>query len=133
MAELKPVSTPMSTATSLDPDENCEVADQREYRSMIGSHLYLTVIRPDIQFVVCLCARFQASHALHIRQMFSGFSGISSTHSSLGFAIPLLLRLILLAFSMLILLVVGLTERALLLLVIFFDLLLFAGLLKNNL
>jgi hypothetical protein len=48
MAELKPVSTLMSTAVVLDPDENGEVIDQREYRSMIGSLLYLTVIQPDI-------------------------------------------------------------------------------------
>jgi hypothetical protein len=40
-AEHKPVSTPMSTAKSLDPNENGEAADQREYRSMIGSLLYL--------------------------------------------------------------------------------------------
>jgi hypothetical protein len=31
-AELKLVPTSMSTATSLDPDENGEAADQREYR-----------------------------------------------------------------------------------------------------
>jgi hypothetical protein len=61
MAELKPVSTPMSTATALDPDENGEALDQREYKSMIGSLLYLTATRPDIQFTVCLCACFQAS------------------------------------------------------------------------
>jgi hypothetical protein len=61
MDELKPVSTPMSTATLLDPDENGEVVDQRDYRSMIGSLLYLTVTRSDIQFIMCLCARFQAS------------------------------------------------------------------------
>jgi hypothetical protein len=42
MAELKPVSTPMSTATSLGPDEDGEAVDQREYRSMIDSLLYLT-------------------------------------------------------------------------------------------
>jgi hypothetical protein len=48
MAELKPLSTPMSTATTLDPDENSEAVDQREYRSMIGSLLYLTATRPDI-------------------------------------------------------------------------------------
>jgi isopentenyldiphosphate isomerase len=58
MDELKPVSTPMSTASSLDPDENGEVVDQREYRRIIGSLLYLTVTRPDIQFTVCLYARF---------------------------------------------------------------------------
>jgi hypothetical protein len=32
MAELNPVSTPMSTAMTLDPDENDEAVDQREYR-----------------------------------------------------------------------------------------------------
>jgi hypothetical protein len=54
----KPVSTSMSTTTSLDLDENSEAVDQREYRSMIGSLLYLTVIQSDIQFTVCLCACF---------------------------------------------------------------------------
>jgi hypothetical protein len=61
MAELKPVSTPMSTAMSLGTDKDGEAVDQREYMSMIGSLLHLTVIRSDIQFVVCLCAHFQAS------------------------------------------------------------------------
>jgi hypothetical protein len=48
MTELKPMSTPMSSAASLSPDEDGEAVDQREYRSMIGSLLYLTVTRPDI-------------------------------------------------------------------------------------
>jgi hypothetical protein len=61
MAELKPVSTPMSSAVSLGPDKDGEVVDQREYRSMIGSLLYLTATRPNIQFAVGLCARFQSS------------------------------------------------------------------------
>jgi hypothetical protein len=61
MDELKPVSTLMSTAASLDPDENGEDVDQMLYKSMIGSLLYLTVTRSDIQFIVCLCTRFQAS------------------------------------------------------------------------
>jgi hypothetical protein len=61
MAELKPVSTPMSSAISLGPDEDGEAVNQREYRSMIGSLLYLTATRSDIQFIVGLCARFQAS------------------------------------------------------------------------
>jgi hypothetical protein len=55
------VSTPMSSAALLGPDEDGEVVDQREYRSMIGSLLYLTVTRSDIQFIVWLCARFKAS------------------------------------------------------------------------
>jgi hypothetical protein len=48
MAEHKPVSTLMSMETVLDPDENGEAVDQREYRSMIGSLLYLTVTQSDI-------------------------------------------------------------------------------------
>jgi hypothetical protein len=59
-AELKHVSTLMSMATTLDSDKNGEAIDQIEYRSMIGSLLYLTVTRPDIQFAVCLCACFQS-------------------------------------------------------------------------
>jgi hypothetical protein len=61
MAELKPVSTLMSMATALDPDKNGEAIDQREYKSMIVSLLYLTATRPDIQFIMCLCVRFQDS------------------------------------------------------------------------
>jgi hypothetical protein len=52
MAELKPMSMPMSTATSLGLDEDGEAIDQREFKSLIGSLLYLTVTRPDIQFAV---------------------------------------------------------------------------------
>jgi hypothetical protein len=48
MDELKPVSTLMSTATLLDPDENGESVDQREYMSMIDSLLYLTTTRSNI-------------------------------------------------------------------------------------
>jgi hypothetical protein len=74
MAKLKPLSTPMSFATSLGPDEDGEAMDQREYRSMIGSLLYLTATRPDIQFAVGLCARFQASpcssHRTTVQQIF---------------------------------------------------------------
>jgi hypothetical protein len=58
MAELKPVSTPMSSTASLGPDEDGEVVNQREYRSMIGSLLYLTATRSDIQFIMGLCACF---------------------------------------------------------------------------
>src|SRR5437763_7367633 len=56
MADAKPLSTPMATTTALDVDEDGEAVDQKEYRSMIGSLLYLTVTRPDIHFAVCLCA-----------------------------------------------------------------------------
>jgi hypothetical protein len=66
MAELKPVCTPMSSVASLGPDEDGKAVDQREYKSIIDSLLYLTVTQPDIQFVVGLCACFQSSpHSSH--------------------------------------------------------------------
>jgi hypothetical protein len=61
MSELNPVSTSMSSAASLGPDEDGEAVDQREYRSMIGSLMYLTATRSDIQLVMGLCVHFQAS------------------------------------------------------------------------
>jgi hypothetical protein len=133
MAELKPVSTSMSSVASLGPDEDGEAMDQREYRSMIGSLLYLAATRPDIQFAVGLCAAFRLPHALHIGRQFSKSSDISNTLLSLGFGILLLSRWILFVFLMLILQVVGLTETALLRLAIFLDLLSFADLLENSL
>jgi hypothetical protein len=74
MDDSKPLPTPMSTTTALDADEDGEAMDQKEYRSMIGSLLYLTETRSDIQFSVCLCARFQASprtsHRQAVKQIF---------------------------------------------------------------
>jgi hypothetical protein len=61
MGEAKPLSMPMSTMTALDEDKEGEAVDQKKYRSMIGSLLYLTAMRPDIQFAVYLCAHFQSS------------------------------------------------------------------------
>jgi hypothetical protein len=133
IGELKPVSTLMSMATSLDPDENSEVVDQREYRSMIGSLLHLTTIHLDIQFTACLCACFQASpHSSHrttVQRIFRylkhtpGFGIWYSTSSSLD----------LVGFFNADFAVEGLIKRALLVLAIFSDVLLFASLLKNNL
>jgi hypothetical protein len=61
MEDSKAMATSMSTTTALDVDEEGEHVDQKEYQSMIGSLLYLTATRPDIQFSVCLCTRFKAS------------------------------------------------------------------------
>ena len=58
MNDSKPMATPMGTTTALDADEDGEQVDQKEYRSMISSLLYLTAMRPDIHFAVCLCAHF---------------------------------------------------------------------------
>jgi hypothetical protein len=127
MAELKPVSTPMSMAAALDPDENGEAVNQREYKSMIDSLLYLTVTRPDIQFIMCLCARFQASPRSSHRMTVQRILSYLKHTPELRFGILLLLRLILLDFLMLISWGVGLTERALLVLIIFSDLLLYVS------
>ncbi|GKF56778.1 hypothetical protein Tco_0170315 [Tanacetum coccineum] len=35
--------------------------DQTQFRSMVGSLMYLTASKPDLVFVVCMCARYQAS------------------------------------------------------------------------
>jgi hypothetical protein len=68
LEDSKAMAMPMSTTTTLDVDEECEHVDQKEYRSMIGSLLYLTATRSDIQFSVCLCACFQASRRTSHRQ-----------------------------------------------------------------
>ncbi|WVZ83778.1 hypothetical protein U9M48_030883 [Paspalum notatum var. saurae] len=68
MGDSKPMTTPMITNTALDADEDGEAVDQKEFREMIGSLLYLTATRPDIQFAVCLCARYQASPGTSHRQ-----------------------------------------------------------------
>jgi hypothetical protein len=69
MEDSKAMTTPMSTTTALDADEEGEHVDQKEYLSMIGSLLYLTATRLDIQFSVCLCARFQVSLRTSHRQV----------------------------------------------------------------
>jgi hypothetical protein len=68
MEYSKAMTTPMTTTTALDADEEGEHVDQKEYRCMIGSLLYLTATRPDIQLSVCMCAHFQASLRTSHRQ-----------------------------------------------------------------
>jgi len=50
----------MSTNCYLGVDEVGQEVNQTMYRGLIGSLLYLTASKPDIMFVVCLCARFQS-------------------------------------------------------------------------
>jgi hypothetical protein len=68
MKDSKLLDTPRSTTTALDANKDGEPVDQKEYRSMIGSLLYLKAMRPDIQFSVCLCTHFQASLRISHRQ-----------------------------------------------------------------
>jgi CRISPR/Cas system Type II protein with McrA/HNH and RuvC-like nuclease domain len=69
MEDSKAMTTPMSKTTTPNANEQGEHVDQKEYRSMIGSLLYLTTTRPDIQFSVCLCAHFVASPRTSYRQV----------------------------------------------------------------
>jgi hypothetical protein len=61
MEDAKGISTPMGTSGGLDSDMSGNMVDQKMYRSMIESLLYVTASRPDVMFSVCMCARFQAS------------------------------------------------------------------------
>ena len=61
MQDAKSISTPMGTNQALDNDESGNMVDQKMYRSLIGSLLYVTASRPDVMFSVCMRARFQAS------------------------------------------------------------------------
>ncbi|GJY16150.1 hypothetical protein Tco_0386572 [Tanacetum coccineum] len=55
-----PVDTPMVEKSKLDEDKEGKAVDPSHYRGMIGTLLYLTASRPDLQFVICMCARYQA-------------------------------------------------------------------------
>ena len=61
MENLKLINAPMGTSTNLNADLEGKMVDVKQFRGMIGSLLYLTSSRLDIQFCVCLCARFEAS------------------------------------------------------------------------
>jgi hypothetical protein len=61
------------TCTLIKEDTRAKV-DQKLFRGVIGSLLYLTASRPDILFSVCLCARFQSdlreSHLTTVKRIF---------------------------------------------------------------
>jgi hypothetical protein len=58
MDNAKPIKTLMGTNGHLDLDLGGTSVDQKVYRSMIGSLLYLCASRPDIMLSVWMCARF---------------------------------------------------------------------------
>jgi hypothetical protein len=58
MKDAKPAKTPMGTDGHLDLNKGGKSVDQKAYRSMIGSLLYLCASRPDIMLSVCKCAKF---------------------------------------------------------------------------
>jgi hypothetical protein len=60
MKDAKPTKTPMGTDGHLDLNKGGKSVDQKAYRSMIGSLLYLCASRLDIMLSVCICATFQS-------------------------------------------------------------------------
>ncbi|GJW49866.1 uncharacterized mitochondrial protein-like protein, partial [Tanacetum coccineum] len=50
-SDVKTANTPMATHKPLLKDADGEDVDKHMYRSMIGSLMYLTSLRPDIMFV----------------------------------------------------------------------------------
>ena len=58
----------MGTTIFLEKDENDKSVDQKLYRGMIGSLLYIAASGPDIMFSVSLCARYQSNpKKLHLK------------------------------------------------------------------
>ena len=51
--DVREIGTPMSLITKLDKNEKEKDVNQKLYRGMIGSLLYLTASKPDIMFCVC--------------------------------------------------------------------------------
>ncbi|KAJ9545297.1 hypothetical protein OSB04_025004 [Centaurea solstitialis] len=71
--------TPMASGTLIGADPKGKPFDQKTYRAIIGSLLYLTASRPDIMFATCFCARFQAnpkeSHMMAVKRILRYLKG----------------------------------------------------------
>jgi hypothetical protein len=61
MQDAKPISTKMGTNGNLDSDLSSKMVNEKEYRSLIRSLLYVTTSRSNVMFSVYMCARYQAS------------------------------------------------------------------------
>nr|GEX88541.1 hypothetical protein [Tanacetum cinerariifolium] len=55
-----PLDTSMVEKSKLDEDKEGKAVDPSHYHSMIGTLLYLIASRPDLQFSICMCARYQS-------------------------------------------------------------------------
>ncbi|GJX92280.1 retrovirus-related pol polyprotein from transposon TNT 1-94 [Tanacetum coccineum] len=73
------VNTPMVEKSKLDEDTQGKVVDPTHYRRMVGTLMYLTASRPDLTFVVCMCARYQAKptekHLHAVKRIFKYLRG----------------------------------------------------------
>ncbi|GJZ25826.1 hypothetical protein Tco_0570079 [Tanacetum coccineum] len=92
MDSCDPVDTPMVDRLKLDEDPLGTLVDQTRFRSMVGSLMYLTASRPDLVFVVCMCARYQASptkkHLEALKRVFRYLRGTISWGINWGLWYP---------------------------------------------
>ncbi|GJZ18791.1 retrovirus-related pol polyprotein from transposon TNT 1-94 [Tanacetum coccineum] len=76
------VKTLMVPPNNLGPDLNGKAVNETQYRGMIGSLMYLTASRPDIQFSTCLYARYQAnpkeSYLIVVKRIYRYLKGTPS-------------------------------------------------------
>ncbi|GJX67813.1 retrovirus-related pol polyprotein from transposon TNT 1-94 [Tanacetum coccineum] len=76
------MKTPMVPPNNLGPNLSGKAINETRYRCMIGSLMYLTASRPDIQFSTCLCARYQEnpkeSHLIAVKRIFRYLKGTPS-------------------------------------------------------
>ena len=79
MDSAKSIGTPINTSAKLDRDTKGKPVDQKLYRGIIGSLLYLTASRLDIMFSTCICVRFQSdpreSHLSAVKRILRYFVG----------------------------------------------------------
>ncbi|GJS57734.1 retrovirus-related pol polyprotein from transposon TNT 1-94 [Tanacetum coccineum] len=79
MENCDTVPTPMVEQAKLKLDLVGKPVDHTDYRSMIGSLMYLTSSRPDIMFATCMCARYQANpnehHVSAVKRIFRYLKG----------------------------------------------------------
>ncbi|GJZ62304.1 hypothetical protein Tco_0618441 [Tanacetum coccineum] len=79
METCEPVDTPMVAKSKLDEDPQGKAIDPTRYRGMIGTLMYLTSNRPDLVFVVCMCAWYQAKptekHLYAVKRIFRYLRG----------------------------------------------------------
>nr|GEV25409.1 retrovirus-related Pol polyprotein from transposon TNT 1-94 [Tanacetum cinerariifolium] len=74
-----PVDTAMVEKSKLDEDKEGKAVDPSHYCGMIGTLLYLTASRHDLQFAICMCARYQArptkKHVHAVKKIFRYLRG----------------------------------------------------------
>jgi hypothetical protein len=79
MEDFSLVSTPMVVSCKLSKDDFSPDVDQRTYRSMIGSLMYITTSRPDIMQATGMVVRYQSapkqSHLVDVTRIFKYLKG----------------------------------------------------------